>query len=437
MTLKVLISTALISAAFGLAPLSQAAAPTQVKAQEHLGADWMQSPWHSVNPIAMNDGIFNSYEITTPDGTYVVRGTSQARLNIREIYAIYQLRERSVVGTAANSLTTRTINWVKSPLRAVGYVGKRVGEVDSVEDAVLFAPKAVYDTGETVVSSVGEFAVTGKRIVTGAAGTKCDSFGQCVSDAGSDVWSGLNSLLGKHNAARRLHAEFGTDRQTQNKLLRREIDRLSYTEAYTGSAFKYFVPRAEIDVLSDYQRGIGYFNNAEFAAGYTDAHRPRNAQKKMLSEAGASKKLIDKLYKSELYTHNQRTALADALTVIRTKSTLGGFVAGATEAQNREEAQNIIDVYSYLASQIEQGQLTGFAPEPVIIAQSADGGIYAPMRADYLQWNDTLALTANILSANARKSNKQAQLHVLGQASPEISQRLNAMGIRLVQTGLY
>ena len=434
---KTLISTILISTALGLCHLAQAATSSSVNAQDFLGADWMQSDWHSVNPIALNDGIFNSYEITTPDGTYTVRGTSQARQNIREIYAIYQLRERSIADTFANSLTTRTINWVKTPLRTASMVGKRVGAIDSVGDAALFVPKAVYDTGDVVVSSVGEFAVTGKRIATGAAGTKCGSFGDCVSEAGTDIWSGLNSLLGKHNSARRLHAEFGTDRQTQNKLLKREIDRLSYTEAYTGSAFKFVVPRANIDYLSDYQTGIGYYNNAEFAAGYTDAHRPRNAQKKMLAGAGVSEEQIAALYKSQLYTHNQRTALADALSVIQSKGALSGFVRRANSVTSPEEAQNIIDVYGYLANQIEQGQLQSFAEEPLIIAQNSDGSIFTPLRADYLQWNDGLANQAKRLSAQARRANSSAQIHLLGRAAPEVNARLGSMGIKLVQAGLY
>ncbi len=437
MVRKTLISTIFISTALGLAQLCQAAISSKVNAQDYLGADWMKSEWHSVNPTAINDGVFNSYEITTPDGTYTVRGTTQARQNIREIYAIYQLRERSIADTFANSLTTRTVNWVKTPLRTAGMVGKRVGAIDSVGDAALFVPKAIYDTGDVVVSSVGEFAVTGRRIATGAAGTKCGSFGDCVSEAGTDIWSGLNSLLGKHNAARRLHAEFGTDRQTQNPLLRREIDRLSYTEAYTGSAFKFAIPNANIKYLSDYQTGIGYYNNAEFAAGYTDAHRPRNAQKKMLADAGVSDEQINTLYKSPLYTHNQRTALAGALSIIQAKGQLSGFVMGANSVQTLEDAQNIIDVYGYLAGQVDQGQLMGFAPEPVIIAQKIDGSLFAPIRADYLQWNDGLAQKAKRLLAQARSTNAGAQIHLLGQASPEVSSRLGAMGIKLVQAGLY
>ena len=434
---KAFISTLLIGAALGLAQLSQAQISTQLSAQDYLGAEWMQSQWHTVSPNALNDGVFNRYEITTPDGTYTVRGTSQARQNIREIYAIYQLRERSVVDTFADSVTTRTVNWVKTPLRTIGFIGNRIGTIDSVGDAALFVPKAVYDTGDVVVSSVGEFAVTGKRVAAGAAGTKCEGFGRCVGEAGEDIWSGINSLLGKHKVSRRLHEEFGTDRQTNNPLLKREIDRLSYTEAYTGSAFKFAVPNANIDVISDYQTGIGYFNNAEFVAGYTDAHRPRNAQKKMLAEAGVSQEAIDTLYRHELYTHNQRTVLAEALETVQTKGELSGFVEGANNVQNPESADSTIALYRYLASKIQQGQIERFAAEPVIIAQNADGSLFTPVRADYLQWSNGLEAQARALSAKSRAINTRAQLHLLGRAAPDVSRRLNAMGITLVQAGLY
>ncbi len=433
MTRKPFISTLTLCWALASSQLGQAEVSTQVTAQDFLGADWMQSTVHQVNPVAINDGLFNNYTIETSDGTYTVRGTDQARQLIREIHATYQLRERSVGETVGKSLFNRTTNWVTTPVRTVEMVGDRIDAVSSVGDAILFVPKAVYDTGDVVVSSVGEFAVTGKRLVTGAAGTKCSGVGQCISEAGEDIWSGVNSLLGKHKAARRLHEEFGTDRQSKNPLLQREIDRLSYTEAYTGSAFKFAVPNANIDVLSDYQTGIGYYNNAEFVAGYTDAHRPRNSQREMLSDAGVSDELIEDLYKHEIYTHNQRTALTDALSVIQTKGDLNPFIVQANRAQSPEEAHNIIEIYRYIAHQIQQGQIARFVPGQIFTAQRPDGSLFAPLRADYLQWTNGLGAIAQPLASSGRS---RAQIHLLGHAAPDVESRLSAMGIDLVQVSL-
>lgn len=148
-------------------------------------------------------------------------------------------------------------------------------------------------------------------------------------------------------------------------------------------------------------------------------------------------KRYNTLYRHELYTHNQRTVLAEALETVQTKGELSGFVEGANNVQNPESADSTIALYRYLASKIQQGQIERFAAEPVIIAQSADGSLFTPVRADYLQWSNGLEAQARALSAKSRAINTRAQLHLLGRAAPDVSRRLNAMGITLVQAGLY
>ena len=172
-----------------------------------------------------------------------------------------------------------------------------------------------------------EFGVTIIRISKGAASTKCSGY-TCVKKAGTDIWSGFNSLAGKHNASRRLHSEFNTDPETNNKVYRKQIDRLAYANAYTGTTIKLGAGQAGIDYLSDAFMGVGYYNNAEFIVSYEDAHRQRNNEKEILKGWGADTNLVNFFYKNKTYTKKYRRRLFKSLDTITPRSLT--FSAGYT-----------------------------------------------------------------------------------------------------------
>ncbi len=423
----------IIGLALGLgASLTAMANPYQVPAQDFLGAEWMQSPIHRVAPMAQNNGSVNSYSIETPDQVYTVHGTEQARTLIREIHAAHQLRQRSTTGAVVKSIKNRSANMVTTPLRTVKSIGGRLNRVESFEDAAFFIPQTVGEVGGTLMNGVGEMAVTGARIAKGAAGTRCDSFGNCAADAGKDVWSGVNSLVGKHNASRRLHASLGTSPETQNKALKREINRLSYAEAYTGTAFKFGVPAAGLNYVSDYQRGIGWYNNTEFVAGYEDAHRSRNRDKASLETIGVPAQTVDALYANQAFSKTDRTALISAINGIGHSAYTAGFVQDATAASSPYMAKTKVELYKYFAHLAQTGQIADFINGPSTMIQLRNGALILPLKVDYLQWTPQSRQAAEFLAQTAKGGQKPAELHVLGSASPEFKTNVGRMGVKVV-----
>jgi len=403
-----------------------------VPAQNFLGADWMQSPYHRVAPMAHNNGFSNVYTIETSDGIYTIRGTNQTRILIKEIEATYMLRQKPTIGAVGKSLKNRTTNLVTTPLRTINAVGDRIDAVGSVEDAVLFTPRLVGDVGGGLVNGVGEMAVTGVRIVKGAAGTKCSGL-ECIQKAGEDIWSGINSLAGKHNASRRLHASLGTDRETRNKNLKREIDRLSYAEAYTGATFKFIIPNAELNYLSGYQRGIGYYNNGEFLAEYEDAHRGRNRDKDMLRNRGVSQETIDQLYANEAFTNKDRANLSQALSALGPTPYLSDFVNNAALAPSPYAAQNKLVIYQYYARLAQSGTLANFVAGPSILAQRKDGTLILPFAADYIQWSPDAAIAVQNSARTAQSHGQRAEIHVLGHASQTFKNNSQRLGVNVIE----
>ena len=238
---------------------------------------------------------------------------------------------------------------------------------------------------------IKELGVTGLRITRGVGGTKCSGPFACVGKAGKDVWSGINSLTGKHEAARRAHAMVGTDPYSDNAALQHEVDRIAYAESWTGTGFKFGVTSAGIPVLSPYTTGVGYYNNAEFLSQYEDADRRKNAEKAMLAEWGVDADVIEQLYRSEAYTPTVRTFLITAMSKIDNPAYRANYLADAVTAPTRLIAQNKLQIAQYFAMLDDSGQIDGFVENTnLAMALTQNGAIIMPFVADYLGWTDEI-----------------------------------------------
>ncbi|WP_154813674.1 hypothetical protein [Hellea balneolensis] len=412
-----------------LAFTASAQAQMSVNAAQYLGADYMQSPHHRVMSRASSDGFMLTYQIETPYETVSITGTEQTKTRIREIHATEALRQRSTGGAILGSAKNRTTNLVETPYRLGKGLVNRAGDISNVEEAVLFVPEQVGEVAGNLLGGVGELGVTALRITKGAAGTKCSGLG-CVEKAGSDIWSGVNSLAGKHNASRRLHAEFGTDPQTENKAYRKQIDRLAYANAYTGTTIKLGMGQAGIDYVSPAFTGVGYVNNGEFVGQYKDAHRRKNFEKEALKAWGTDPQAIDNFYQNSAYTKALRRRMFTALDALPDKAFAVRLFHDAADIAQRHNAESHITTYEYMAKLAAGGEVVNYISQsanPIIM--SRDGTAIWPIYADYLAQSPQLISGLETLS----RSHPKSALHVLGYASQEVKQSARRMGVLVVE----
>ena len=413
----------------GMTAQAQAPLRHSVNAAQFLGPNFMQSPYHRVHPLALSDGSLLSYVIETPYERVVVTGTEQAKRRIHEIHATAILRQRSTGGAILGSAKHRTTNLVKTPFRIGKTLVNRAGDISNVEDAVLFIPEQVGSAAGSLLHGVGELGVTAARITKGAGRTKCYGF-DCVEKAGEGIWSGFNSLTGKHKASRRLHAEFGTDPQTDNKAYRKEINRLAYANSYTGTALKIGVGQAGVDYLSPAVRGVGYVNNAEFVGGYQDANRQKKFEKSTYRAWGANPRAVDDIFNNKAFTKLTRRRLFNALNVIPDKRFSVRLLHDIANSPNRSYTQSQLALYDYIASLTMRGHIGAYintAPKPLIALK--DGTVILPLYSDYLANSPQLTMTLQSLATQ----NRQSALHILGHASPEVKQTAQRMGVQVIE----
>lgn len=417
--------------AFGT--VSYAAPLSRVPAQNFLGPEWMESPIHRVSPQAINNGQINTYVIETYHGVFHINGTDQARAFIREIDAAHVLEHKSTAGMVGSALKSRVVNLVKTPIQVVKSVGNRIDAVDDVEDAILFAPLTALDVGGTIINGAGEMIYTGGRLLKSAGGgSKCQGLGDCLADAGEDVLSGVNSLTGKNNSARKLHARFGTDSETRNLILKREVDRLAYAESYTKTGFKLFAPKTGFSELDSYRQGVGLYNNSSLVADYEDAYRKRDKQEEALLARGLNQDILSLFYKHKIYTKSQRFGLIESLNQLGPYVDLTPFIQDAITAQTVYEAKSYVDKYSYFAWLKENRGIYGFEDSPIRalgpIAVMADGHHLMSIKADLLDRTTQISSIVTYLAQFPK-----SEIHILGQASPELKQSANGKGVRVIE----
>lgn len=378
---------------------------TSLSAVYFLGEGFMKSSNHQVKPEAFKSGYMLEYEILNNNKSTKILGTKQTKIHIKEIQATEVLRNRSTGLAILGSGKNRTTNLIETPVRLVKNIGKLGRKVKNFEDVVMFIPKHSANTVFRLAKGFGEFGVTIIRISKGAASTKCSGY-TCVKKAGTDIWSGFNSLAGKHNASRRLHAEFNTDPETNNKAYRKQIDRLAYANAYTGTTIKLGAGQAGIDYLSDAFMGVGYYNNAEFIISYEDAHRQRNHEKEILKGWGADTNLVNFFYKNKTYTKKYRRRLFKSLDTITDKKFALKLFNAAAKENNRTIAMNKLRTIEHIAYLTSNGDIIKYEGDPKLpVIIERNGLSTLVIYADLIHWTENFDSQITSLSKTTQLSN--------------------------------
>jgi hypothetical protein len=408
-----------------------------VPAEDYLGPDLMEGDLYQVSAEAWNDGYTNTYEIKTEDNVYYAQGTENAEKRIHEIRATHFLSKRSVPEAIGISVGNRGKNLVETPIRAFKGGMDRSSEAEGFTGTLLVFRTGIVGVLGNLANGIKEIGVTGLRITGSAAGTRCSGIGSCVGKAGKDAWSGLNSITGKHAAANRIHLSVGTDPYTDNEVLQKEVSRIAYADAYTGLSFKIAAANAGIPFFSPYSTGVGYYNNVEFLAQYEDAEKRRDIEKeKLLAEWDVEQSTIDGLYNNPSFTHTTRTQLLAAMEKVDSPEARIGALGTAADSDTRYVAENKVAIYQYLADLDEAGELAGFVEgSGGMIAATNEDSLILPFKGDYISWTDEIAAPITNFAALVDPDQKYstAEIHVLGLTSPLFKEKVEALGLKLLE----
>ncbi len=407
-----------------------------VRASQFIGADLMQSPIYRVDPEAWNDGYANTYRIETPDHVHIVQGTDQALIRLREIEATDQLRRKSATVAVGKAAVGRTLNLAATPVRAVKGTVNRFSAAKGAQKKLMVVPSGAADIVGNLALGLKELGMTGWRMTTNSTGKKCKGVGGCSSKAGGNVMSGVSALSGKDAAAKKIHADLGTDPYSDNKELQRQVNRLATADAVGSTSMKLGMVFVSAPLIAPLSTGVGYYNNGEFVVNHKDPRKAREIEQSLMGEWGVSKRDIIKLYNSDAFTHTTRSNLFAAVSTFGENPYKARMIREAASAPSRFVADSRVKIYQYLAQMVINGQVKAFVADlPAAVALGADDTLILPFAADYLRWTPELAPTITGFAAltGPDKPYKRASVHVLGQASPLFTQRATRFGVQVVE----
>ncbi len=407
-----------------------------VRASRFIGPERMQSPIYRVDPEAWNDGYANTYRIETSDHIYIVQGTDQALIRLREIKATDKLKRKSATIAVGKAAVGRTFNLAATPVRAVKGTVNRFSAAEGAQGKLMVVPSGAADIVGNLAVGLKELGMTGWRMTTNSTGKKCKDMGTCTSKAGGGVMSGVSALSGKSAAARKIHAKLGTDPYSDNKELQRQVNRLATADAVGSTSIKLGMAFVSAPLIAPLSTGVGYYNNGEFILNHKDPRKAREAEKSLMREWGVSKGIVTKLYGSDAFTHTTRSQLFSAVSTFGENMYKARMIREAANSSTRFVADSRVKVYQHLAQMVLSGQVKAFVADlPSAIALGHDDTLILPFAADYLRWTPQLAPTITRFAALSGPGTPypRARVHVLGQASPMFTARATRFGVRVVE----
>ncbi|NNC37928.1 MAG: hypothetical protein HKO02_10760 [Hyphomonadaceae bacterium] len=413
--------------------------PGPVKSADFLPGELLESPFHLVAAAAHNDGFANAYEIETEDYVFVVQGTELALRRILEIEATERARDISSLKTVGGTAAKKTGNLVATPYRFLKAGFNRTKKVDSAKDALLLVPSGVGEVLGKVGTGIYEMGKTGVGVakdgveaVADGDGDRC-SVGECARDAGSTLKSGFDSLTGTKSRARRLHQELGTDPFTDNHLLQRQVARVAYSGSLTSAGFSVGLGFVGVPAFNAYASGVGYYNNAEYLAQYSDPDARREQERALLESWGADPTHIDNLYSNDAFTPTTRTRLVQSLSKVNSPEERLNILAAAVPMRSRYLVNVQLRTLRHMVElQQKGGRILTLQRAPLTIVKRTDGTEVLTIAADHLKWTplvtDYIGQFAQLPTQGARK-----EVHILGAGSKLFKRKAKALDLRVVE----
>jgi hypothetical protein len=371
-----------------------------VPAKNFVPEAQMSGRLHTVRPLAINDGLNNTYFVDSPSGVLEVTGTPELLARIREIYALEYLRGLSKSEEFGKALA-----------------------------------KSVGAKAESVVGIVRDPVGTIKNVPKGAS-RFFGRIGEGMKGGKSQEESGgaLAGITGVNKAKSQLAAQLGVSPYTTNEELQHELTATAQAMAGGG-----FIVSAATSLASGGAgaalTAVGVNQTLQNTLVNSTPEDLRIINRKKLFALGVTREQADEFLMHPWYSPWHETIITDALANIGADPTT--FLVRACAALTPEDAW-----YFQRLAQILARYHTTKAPlrairmdNGVICALDRDGVLVVPLSCDYAIWAERAARRSEEFAASARANSNLTglALWVDGQVSERLAQELAARKIT-VQT---
>ena len=375
-------------------------------ATKFLPAKSLTGKGYTIDPNVYNDGVYNTWRVSSDYGSYEVTGDERLTVCLREIAAIRAIRSQNNLARFGEGAAAAG----KGTLQAAGNIVRN--PVKTAQQLPAGALRFVGRVGQTV-----------NHAATGTLDIPTDGDGAQIA----------SKIVGVDKAKRNLAAKLGVNAFSSNIALQSALDDAAWSLCLgrltvdIGKSLVLPVAAAAtitaINVTSTLTREQIEASPSELV----------NSVKTQLAGLGAGVAGIDALTQNTQFNPWTLAAIANALAIVGPNAGIDAFVSRAATAANDLDAFYFVRTAQLMASYSTTSAITGIEPAAVaIVCRDASGKIVVPLWADYLLWTPELDQACQRVLAQAANLNAPGVvLYTTAKMSPAVASGFAAKGIQV------
>jgi len=336
----------------------------------------------------------------TNSGVFTAHGNGQLARRIAEVRAIAALEQMSNTSEFGEGLRRTGLEKVDD---IVGVVRDPVGTVRSI-------PKGLRQFGKRAKETI-----RGERDPHDA--------------------SRVDQALSVDKARREIAASLGVDPESDNAVLREQLNRVAWVRAMAGLGLN--IASAQL-APAQVALGLTVVNvtgTLHDAALTRTPGEVREAALASLQRLGVSRSTARRFLDNPAFTTLQLADISDKLAAIGSSPTMDLFVNWMNSANTPADAAfmdgtaGLVAAYAQRSAPVKRF----FRAGPMLVFEDAGGNVVVPAFRDYIIWTQANAARADKLRAlRAQGGNAPVVVLVSGLVSPMTLQQAEARGVRLV-----
>lgn len=405
--------------------------PPTLKASDFLDAALLKGPHHEVQDQVASDGVFNTYTVTSPYGTWQVQSTSLAATRVHEIGAIAQLKEVDKIAVAAGGIAQGAMDVGKGVANVVIHpVDTVTGVADGVGRLFGRIGRGAKRTAEKMGSD--DYKAQPENLSAPKDGPK-ESGQSTAGKAASATGELAKDIIGVNSAMRSWAKKLHVDPYTRNEVLHAELRDVAQYDA--GGRFSINLVPGGIVLTA-----LATTSTVNDLIWMKEPDELVTLDETRLKAMGVKPEVSRAFRLNPQYNLTRQVRLVASLDALPGTSGRPEFVERAAGAQVDADGQfymesaMLADLFNRTQAPVKK--IVANLPGACVIAEGERFACLYPL--DYVAWTEGVAGHFDRISKSAQADAPKAkrELWLTGRASPRAAKELEARGWTLKEKSL-
>jgi len=366
----------------------------------------LSGPDYRIRPEVVNRGLMNHYALETDYGPMRARSDLKLRQRLREIRALRRLARMHEARVIAESVGETFLGTARSVARVLkDPAGTAAGVQQGIQRLLRRGRRRITNAYDALRSTVAGRREDGERAQSDEGPDLADKSLQ----AGRRF---ARNRLGVSRAYRDLAREVGVDPYTDNGALRAELDRLAQHAAGASLGSRLMLPRIP--------SVVGAVENVSDLVWRKDRLDLLLHNEDTLAGLSVPEPVIRRFIDNESYSPTQQTAIAAAVTSMKTVANHWRLIEYAGDADRPTEADFYTTLIDLLARYHgTRAPLDTIHPTATIVplALTRDRRVVAAFPVDRLRWTREVGAIVDALTASGAGQAEHREIWTTGRVS--------------------